>query len=242
MTGNIIAFPDDDCAYPHDLLLQVFQILENDAALDGVSCFVSDEHGAASAGGVMQRGEGPITRSNVWKTAVSCSFFVRRSMVESVGAFDEQLGVGADSGRWSGEETDWLLRALAQGARIVYRPRSERLSSAADFTQSGGVRKAYRYGCGAGRVLRTHRYPHWYTAASAGFQLLRALGELLRFRPRAAIARAAMGRRPVEGVSSILFADREDVQMQSSSFWRKEVERYLPFMVSLHEESQSRQE
>jgi glycosyltransferase involved in cell wall biosynthesis len=191
-TGRIVAFPDDDCAYSQGLLGSVAQAFEDQPYLDGVSCLVCDDSGTSSAGGVMQKNSGGLTCSNVWKTAVSCSFFIRRDIVETVGEFDEQLGVGAKSGCWSGEETDWLLRALQHGARIVYRPDFRVLHPQPDFCQLGGIRKAFRYGCGAGRVLRKHRYSTWFVFASIGFQLLRAAGELLRFRPRIALIRVAM--------------------------------------------------
>lgn len=192
ITGDWVAFPDDDCAYPSELLTQIFQCLETDPTLDGISCRVCDAQGTPSAGGVMRKKACVITASNVWKTAVSCSFFIRRSIADVVGPFDEQLGVGAESRCWSGEETDWLLRAVERGASIAYRPDLQVFHPQPDFTQFGGVCKAFRYGSGAGRVLRTHRYHFWVIIASAGFQCLRALGELLRFRPKAAVARLAM--------------------------------------------------
>jgi len=199
---NIIAFPDDDCMYPPHLLEQVFQTLEKEQSLAGVSCRVCDDSGAASAGGVMSRKRCDLSFSKVWKTAVSCSFFIRRSIVEATGTFDEQLGVGSESGCWSGEETDWLLRVLKQGARILYRPDLNILHPQPSFQQSEGIRKAFRYGCGAGRVLRKHHYPFWFVAASIGFQLLRAIGELLRFHPRTAAVRLAMAAGRLRGRAS----------------------------------------
>lgn len=217
VTGRIIAFPDDDCAYPPGLLKQIFQCLEKQPEVDGVSCFVCDEQGASSAGGVMKRAGCEMSFSNVWKTAVSCSFFVRREVAERIGDFDEQLGVGAESDCWSGEETDWLLRALKQGARIFYRPDISILHPQPDFRQPEGIHKAFRYGCGAGRVLRKHHYPFWFIAASIGFQLLRAVGELFRFRPRMAGVRLAMAAGRLQRVSSVY---RElDIVLISSCCW-----------------------
>jgi glycosyltransferase involved in cell wall biosynthesis len=190
--GSIVAFPDDDCAYPPDLLEQVFQILEDDGVLDGVSCAVRDDRGNASAGGIMQRNPGEVSVSNVWKTTVSCSFFVRHSVVETIGDFDEQLGVGAESGCWSGEETDYILRVVRAGKKMGYRPDLHVFHPQPDFAQVGGIRKAFRYGCGAGRVLRKHHYPGWFVAASVGFQLLRVVLELICFRPQRCVVRLAM--------------------------------------------------
>ena len=48
--------------------------------------------------------------------------FLRRELVERVGAFDEALGLGSGTRFASGEETDYLVRALRSGARLAYEP------------------------------------------------------------------------------------------------------------------------
>ena len=50
---------------------------------------------------------------------VSCSFFVKREKVGKL-RFDERLGVGSGTRFGSGEETDFVLNLIGQGAKIVY--------------------------------------------------------------------------------------------------------------------------
>jgi len=192
LRGDIIAFPDDDAAYPPGLLEQVFHCLEKQKECAGLSCFVCDEKGAGSAGGVMSRTGCNLSFSKVWKTSVSCSFFLRRPAVETTGQFDDQLGLGSESGCWSGEETDFLLRTLKRGERILYCPDIRVIHPQPDFQSKHSVQKAFRYGRGAGRVLRKHGYSFGFISASISFQLLRAVGALFRLRPHTAAVRMAM--------------------------------------------------
>ena len=102
---------------------------------------------------------------SIWKRAISYSFFLRREVVETVGEFAEELGAGSGT-RWeSGEETDYLLRALSEGFSLHYDPSlSVHHESPRPSFDRASTRKAYRSGLGNGRVLRTHRYPPWFVA------------------------------------------------------------------------------
>ena len=62
-------------------------------------------------------GGGPIDRQSIWRRAISYTVFLRREMVESAG---DSPGARCGSGTpWgSGEETDYLLRALAEGFSV----------------------------------------------------------------------------------------------------------------------------
>ena len=115
--GNIVAFPDDDVWYAPNVLADAAGILE-DKQVDGVSFRVTDELDNCSAGW-MGKGRKLISKSSVWHTVVSCSFFLKRQALGDV-RFDEQLGCGAGTRFGSGEETDLILSALGNGARIVY--------------------------------------------------------------------------------------------------------------------------
>jgi glycosyltransferase involved in cell wall biosynthesis len=190
--GEIVAFPDDDCFYPPCLLAQVYDWMAKNEVHVGVSCRVCDDQGVDSAGGVMSGSACDITVFNVWKTVVSCSFFMRREIAEVVGIFDETLGVGSKERCWAGEETDWILRVLSTGGRIAYRPELAVFHPQPDFKSPGGVQKAFFYGRGVGRVLRRHRYPFWFIVLSVGFQMGRALRELVCGDYRAAGFRMAM--------------------------------------------------
>jgi glycosyltransferase involved in cell wall biosynthesis len=137
--ADVVAFPDDDCVYPPDLLLSVTQRL---ADLDGVT----------GREPWWPTGAAVLTRDNLWNRAISFTIFLRREVVEQVGRFDEALGLPSGSG----EETDYLIRALDAGARIEYDPTLviEHPRKPADLSAVGA-----RDGASLGYILRKHRYP-----------------------------------------------------------------------------------
>jgi glycosyltransferase involved in cell wall biosynthesis len=139
LAADVVAFPDDDCVYPPDLLQRVAQRLEG---LDGVTGREPWWPADASV----------LTRDNLWNRAISFTIFLRRSVVERVGPFDEALGLPSGSG----EETDYLIRALDAGARIEYDPTLvvEHPRKPVDISAVGA-----RDGASLGYILRKHGYP-----------------------------------------------------------------------------------
>ncbi|MDR5709090.1 MAG: WecB/TagA/CpsF family glycosyltransferase, partial [Armatimonadota bacterium] len=101
-----------------------------------------------------------------------------------VGKFDELLGVEAPWG--SGEELDYVLRALRLGARIWYEPG---LYVIHPRREPGLrlIRRAYRYGKGIGRVLRKHRYSIVFSLYMIARPFGGAVGSLLLLRPGSAV-------------------------------------------------------
>ena len=142
LEADVVAFPDDDCVYPADLLERVARRV---AALDGVT-------GRADDSPRWKEDAATLTRDNLWNRAISFTIFLRRSIVERVGAFDERLGLPASSG----EETEYLIRALDAGARIEYDPTLvvQHARKDVDLTALGA-----REGASIGYILRKHRYP-----------------------------------------------------------------------------------
>jgi glycosyltransferase involved in cell wall biosynthesis len=137
--ADVVAFPDDDCIYPRDLLERVSTRL---GKLDGVT---GREPSWTTEPAV-------LTRANLWNRAISFTIFLRRAVVERVGEFDEQLGLPASSG----EEIDYLIRALDGGAHIEYDPSLvvEHPRKQIDLAAVGA-----RDGASIGYLLRKHRYP-----------------------------------------------------------------------------------
>jgi glycosyltransferase involved in cell wall biosynthesis len=135
LTADAVAFPDDDCVYPPDLLARVAARLEH---LDGVT----------GREPWWTTGAATLTRDNLWNRAISFTIFLRREVVDRVGEFDELLGLPFSSG----EEIDYLIRAIDAGARIEYDPSLvvEHPRKRADV--------AARDGESIGYLLRKHRY------------------------------------------------------------------------------------
>ncbi|MFZ0914720.1 MAG: glycosyltransferase family A protein [Candidatus Korobacteraceae bacterium] len=159
-SGDVLAFPDDDCWYSEDLLEQVAGLFAAHADWDGITGRPTDRTFSR-----YHTVSGPVDKENVFLRSTSYTIFLRRRVADQVGGFDESLGLGTTSGRIAAEETDYLIRALATGHKIfysadlsVFHPEPTRLYDD-KFNQ-----KAYGYNLALGYVLRKHRYPVWYVA------------------------------------------------------------------------------
>jgi glycosyltransferase involved in cell wall biosynthesis len=138
--ADVVAFPDDDCIYPDDLLERVAARLED--GLDGVT---GREPSWTIPAAV-------LTRDNLWNRVISFTIFLRRRVIEQVGAFDEHLGLPSSSG----EEIDYLIRAVDGGARLEYDPALVVMhpEKPVDLAALGA-----RDGVSIGYILRKHGYP-----------------------------------------------------------------------------------
>lgn len=172
---DVVTFADDDCWYPADLFSRVGHLLTVNQQWDGLSGQVTDGFGHPTGARWSTRA-GLVDRASVWTRGTSISIFLRREVVERVGAFDECLGLGSPAGWGSGEETDYLLRALGHGCAIYYDPTLTVFHPAprTEFN-SATIVDGRSYGLGMGRVLRKHHYPWW----SAAYHAIRAFGGCL---------------------------------------------------------------
>ena len=173
--GAIVGFPDDDCWYDPDTVGAVVAAFGRDPAIGVLLGRTVDAAGRESLGRFLAEG-GPVDRYTVWGAGNSNSLFIRRDVAVAVGGFDEALGVGAATPFQSGEETDFVLRAMASGARVIYRPELAIRHDQVDATIGPAeVDRARRYSRGFGRVLRKHRYPVAYVASRVARPLARSL-------------------------------------------------------------------
>ena len=169
--GSVVLFPDDDCWYPADLVRAVVEAFAAAPDLAAVTGRTVDADGRESLG-LYLRADARIGKRNVWSIGNSNSLFVRRGAARVVGGFDESLGVGSRTPFKSGEETDFLLRILAQGGEARYR--RDMIVHHDQIAEADGAtlaRRAAAYSRGFGRVLRLHRYGVGYL----GLRLCRTL-------------------------------------------------------------------
>ena len=170
LTGDAVAFPDDDCRYPPDLLERVARRFAEDPELVGLTgrAVAADGSGDAS----WEAEPAVLDAENLWNRVISFSIFLRRGLVERLGAFDERLGLGVGSPWSSGEEVEFVLRAIRTGARIEYDPSLTVTHARKEYSRAERRAVGLRDGASVGWILRRHRYG----PRMVGRMLVRPLG------------------------------------------------------------------
>jgi GT2 family glycosyltransferase len=168
--AQLVGFPDDDCVYPDDLLERVARRFAADPSLGGVSGRAADPSGRSSQSWPATAAE--VTRENMWSRAISFAIFLRASVVAAVGPFDEELGLGSGRPWSSGEETEYLVRAVDAGARIEYDPELVVRHDEKTFSPAALQNAGAREGASVGYILRKHGYP----AVTVARMLIRPAG------------------------------------------------------------------
>ena len=156
LTGDAVAFPDDDCRYPPDLLERVARRFAEDPELGGLTGRAVAADGSRDAS--WEAEPAVLDAQNLWNRVISFTIFLRRGLVDRVGAFDERLGLGAGSPWSSGEEVEFVLRAIRTGARIEYDPSLTVTHARKEFSPAERRAVGLRDGASVGWILRRHRY------------------------------------------------------------------------------------
>jgi len=176
-------FPDDDGWATEGQLDAIRRALVAEPGVDVFGGRCVDESGAPSMG---RWPDQPLTatRRNVWRVGAEATLVFRRRFLDRVGGFRETIGVGTRGPWGAGEGQDLLLRGLAAGCRIVYRPAIVYGHPNKFETDSAAVlAKGASYARGVGYVMGINGYSPLEVAP----HLLKPLVALLAY--------AVMGRR-----------------------------------------------
>ena len=159
--GDIIAIPDDDCWYLPTLLEEVMKFFEGrpDANMPSVvECLSGGEamvpKRPPSGGWCDAQPIALFEHRSAW-VPQSSMIFLRRQVFETIGLFPEWMGVGAGTRFGSGEETDYLLRAMPAGFTLWFEP-SIRIFHPDLNTPERKKNKNYDYAIGRGALMRRH--------------------------------------------------------------------------------------
>lgn len=156
--GAVVGFPDDDCRYEQDVIQKIIRrFSDNEWISGGVACWVEQ---AIATG---QSLTSPLLLAQ-WRqfrdtSGSSITLFFRRSILLCVGGFDRRLGVGCWYG--AGEETDLVLRVLAEGGLIERIPEA-RVHHTFGNSESGALGKRFSRirarSRGVGALYAKHRF------------------------------------------------------------------------------------
>lgn len=178
--GDVVGFPDDDCWYPEDLIKNIsfifkkeqldiltFKLVDPTLNNKPITTFLSDTQ--------------YVNKKNVWHGGVAAGLFVKSSLAKKL-KFDEELGVGSGTPYGSGEETDFLLRALVAGSKILYKNDLFAYHPLKDINiPEQIIGRMYSYGVGLGRVVRKNNLGIFFTLKIFIRPLGGALLSLLKF-------------------------------------------------------------
>ena len=200
LEADVVAFPDDDCEYPDDLLERV---AAGSRGLDGLDVLSGRRPRPLLA--VAGRGRrGRSTRDNVWNRGISAAIFLRRDLVERVGRVRRAARArrAGRRGRPARRSTSSIRAAHARRAAFATTRRSSSATRRRTSTRRAPA-VGFRDGASVGYLLRKHRYGPRTVAR----MLVRPAGGALLARPAAtAPARASTRRRSAAAVEGYLRA------------------------------------
>lgn len=155
ISGDVIAFPDDDCIYSKDVLeIAQKNLKENQVDIISGKLVPHIDEFQNKYTNIQTN----VNRFNIWIKCISATIFIERKVFEKVGYFDENLGVGSGTKYSSGEETDYLLRALDKGFKIKYIDDIKIFHEEFDIDRIDLSKKAYDYSYGRMHVIQRHNY------------------------------------------------------------------------------------
>ena len=147
--GNIVAFPDDDCYYDKNVLMEVNNAFESNQNLKLCAFPVFDTINTDMCY-LSKKGQA-INRYELYKYCISINFFLKKNLNIY---FDERLGVGTYFS--SGEETDFLLSNLKKQDLGIFIKNSSIYHIYNKQTLSAD--RAYKYGLGFGALFKKEIY------------------------------------------------------------------------------------
>jgi glycosyltransferase involved in cell wall biosynthesis len=159
ISGDIIAFPDDDCEYETDTLEKAAGFFEKNLNYSFYTCNTKEKNGN-NAVLETRRKDCDIGIFNLLSVGISFTIFVRSEVIAGF-LFDEQLGVGAAFG--SAEESDLLLHLIKNkkkgryhASHYIYHP-----------GKTETLRRVYSYSLGFGALFKKalivyHLYPMFF--------------------------------------------------------------------------------
>lgn len=159
VSGDIVAFPDDDCEYPAVLLEKVHKFFLENEEYQILTCKSIDKMTRRPSNARWRKQPCQITVAKTFRIAISCTIFYEITDMNKNCYFNPLLGVGSIYG--SGEETDFLIRLLKHGNRAFYQPSIEVYHPDNSFDPGKykeSIKRNYYYGLGVGALFKIHLF------------------------------------------------------------------------------------
>jgi len=186
--GDVISFADDDCYFAKDAFRFLVEYAQK---YPNAGCLVGEGFSSPVPGDGFLAPAKRLTRYSVFSKCPSWCIFIRTDVCRYVGDFDVSLGVGAPSPWQSGDETDYLLRVLSAGQKILRCP-SIHVFHDAESTLSPDIDKIFNYGVGRMYLIHKHTMPFWFALVNLLYPLVWFVYECLFLGVGAARKRKAM--------------------------------------------------
>lgn len=146
-TGILIAFPDDDCTYYDNTLINVFNAFDGDNCTDIFLGRIYDRRLGLNVIKNWPSTDKLISNFSYYLYASSITIFAKKTGI----FFDELLGAGAQYG--SCEDPDFLYKHLKSGFRLKYSPKIE-VNHPIPSSLSFNLDKVHNYASGFGYMVR----------------------------------------------------------------------------------------
>ncbi len=155
--GEILAFPDDDCWYPPELMKRVVGWFDANQSYEILSVTSRDANGECSCNGWFQA-SCDLNSLNIFRTSGGSCYFIQSSRISQTVRYDEGIGPGSDTPYLCGEDTDFLLTAMRMGARGRFEAKWNIGHPRKDVRGAGvSMERVYGFGQGMGFVQQKHR-------------------------------------------------------------------------------------
>ena len=171
--GDIIAFPDDDCVYPSEVLYTANAIFTAHPEIDALLGTKRDLNIWKEDQKATSTNTFPVKNCfDAFQDSETYLQMYRRHCVSTVGLFDETLGPGTGLPYGSGEDTDYVLRTLKAGFKVFRAPGIIVAHPAVTLNDPALHAKARSYAFGRMRLLQKHSMPLWFELANIFYPLL----------------------------------------------------------------------
>ncbi|WP_235777838.1 glycosyltransferase family 2 protein [Clostridium culturomicium] len=174
-TGEIIAFPDDDCEYLMETLFNVDKVFEKEKC-DIVMGRIVERDGSDSLRSWPKETH-KINKLNFYTRCSSITMFFKNNGKLKL---NEKLGVGNYFG--SCEDTDILYRSLSNGSKVIYNPSIAIYHPHYDSKKNMTEEKIYNYALGFGGFVKSnlHLDTAFLSLKVIGFHSVKAMINLLK--------------------------------------------------------------